>query len=186
MKRVIAVQMVLMITAVASTVFAQSAPPINENLKGLKPLIGKWATEITLEEDFPGVAQKGDKVSFVAIYKWTRNRNAITLTVNANVEDKVINVTNGLLAWDALNKKIVGLDAYIQGGMYLYEAQVHEDEILLVGHGATGDGAKMEQTVRYSDLSRNGITGQFINRKEGDKQLPDGEPFTLNRVKKKS
>jgi hypothetical protein len=185
MKVVTAVQ-TAMIVAVALSAFAQQAPPINENLKCLKPLIGKWVTEITLEEDSPDLGKEGDKVSFVGIYKWTANRNAITLTVHADVDDRVVNVTNGLLVWDALQKKIVGLDAYVQGGMYLYEVQVLEDAILLNGHGATADGAKMEQTVRYSNISRDRITGQFINRVEGGKQLPDGEPYTLNRVKKDS
>jgi hypothetical protein len=185
MHRVIAILAGVTITILGSTSFAET-PPINDNLKGLKPLIGKWATEITLEEDSPILGKQGDKVSFVGIYKWTPNRNAVTLTVTANVGDEVINVTNGLLVWDALNKKIVGLDAYVQGGMYLYEVQMRAGEILLVGHGATRDGATMKQTVRYSDISRERITGQFVQREEGGQSLPDGEPYTLTRVKKKS
>jgi hypothetical protein len=185
MKRFVAAHLGLMIVLVGSTAFAQ-APPINENLKCLKPLIGKWVTEITLEEDSPGVGKKGEKISYVGIYKWTPNRNAMTLTVTANVGDQVVNVTNGLLVWDAANKKILGLDAYVQGGIFQYEVHVHDDETLLVGHGANGEGAKTEMTVKYTDLSKDSFTGQFIKRKEGGKELPDLKPYTLTRMKKKS
>jgi hypothetical protein len=185
MKRFVATHLGLMIVLVASTSFGQ-APPVNENLKCLRPLIGKWVTEITLEEDSPGVGKQGENISYVGIYKWTPNRNAITLTVNANVGEKVVNVTNGLLVWDALNKNIVGLDAYVQGGIFQYEVQVHDDEILLVGHGANVEGVKTEMTVKYTDLSKDSINGQFIKRKEADKELPDLKPYTLTRVKKNS
>lgn len=185
MQRVIAAHLGLMIVLVTSTTFAK-APPVNENLKCLKPLIGKWVTEIKLEEDSPGVGKKGETISYVGIYTWTPNRNAVTLIVTANVDDKVVNVTNGLLVWDAVNKKVVGLDAYVDGGIFQYEVQVHDDEILLVGHGANVDGVKTEMTVKYTDLSKDSITGQFTKRKEGDKELPDLKPYTLTRVKKKS
>ena len=185
MKRFIAAHLGLLFVLVASTGYGQ-APPVNENLKCLKPLIGKWVTEIKLEEDSPGVGKKGETISYVGIYKWTPNRNAITLIVTANVGDKIVNVTNGLLAWDALNKKIVGLDAYVDGGIFQYEVQVHDDEILLVGHGANVEGVNTEMTVKYTDVTKDSITGQFIKRKEGDQELPDLKPYTLTRVKKKS
>ena len=171
-----------MVVSLAATAFAQT-PTYNKNLEPLLPIIGKWTTEITLWQDMAGVGKKGDKVSSVGIYRWTDNGNAIVLTVEQTVHGKSINVTNGLIAWDALQKKIIGLDAYIGGGIYQYELQVQEDKIVLCGHGATAEGVRTETTVEYTNLSKDSLTGQFINQREGDKQLPDSPPYTLTRVK---
>ncbi len=82
----------------ASAVCGQT-PPCNRNLEPLLPIIGNWLTEITLEQDMPGVGNQGETIQFLGMYKWTANRNAITLTVEANIGGKAVNVTNGLIVW---------------------------------------------------------------------------------------
>lgn len=172
----------LVVIALASTALAQTST-YNKNLEPLLPIIGKWTTEITLWQDTAGVGKKGEKVSSVGIYKWTENGNAIVLTVEQTVDGKSVNVTNGLIVWDALQKKIIGLDAYIGGGIYQYEVQVQKDKIVLRGHGSTAEGARTETTVEYTNLSTDSFTGQFIGQREGDKQLPDSPRYTLTRAK---
>jgi hypothetical protein len=182
MKRFVAAPLTLMILLTASSVCGET-PPYNKHLEPLLPVMGNWLTEITLEQDMPGVGSTGETIAFLGMYKWTANRNAITLTVETNVGGKAVNVTNGLIVWDAQNKRITGLDAYVDGGILQYEIQVHEGKIVLRGHGATGDGLKTETTVEYRDITKDAITGQFINLKKGDEKLPDGKPYLLTRVR---
>jgi hypothetical protein len=183
MKRFVAAHLGLMVVLVGSTAFAQ-APPINENLKCLKPLIGKWTGDFTLQENMEDLGKEGDTIEVMVHYRWTKNRNAITLYVETKLDGEWVNVTNGLIVWDALQKKITAVDAYSSGGLFRCEIEAQGDKIVCRGRGTTGDGVPTELTVVYRGLTKESITGQFLNQKEGDKKIPDGKPYTLTRVTK--
>lgn len=182
MKRCTFTILALATTLLGATGFGQ-APVANNHLEPLRPLLGRWTGEVTLQQDMAGVARGGDKVAVTVHYRWTENKNAIVLSVSTQIQDKIINVTHGLIVWDAEQKKIVGMDAYVDGGIYRYEMQPREDGIVLHGRGVTADGAPTSSTIEYRELKRDGFVCQFINQREGDKDIPDGAPILLARVK---
>ena len=182
MKRVMAAHLGLMIVFVASAAYGQTSP-YNENLEPLRPLIGKWTGEFTLSKDMGDLGQEGDTIQVMVSYRWTKNKNAITLYVESKLDGEWVNVTNGLIVWDALQKKITSVDAYSDGGLFRCEIEAQGDKIVCPGHGTTGEGVPTELTVVYSDMTKDSITGQFVHQKEGGKQIPAGKPYTLKRVK---
>jgi hypothetical protein len=154
----------------------------NENLKPLMPLIGKWMGDFTLDQDMGELAKAGDTVPVMGIYDWSKNGQAITLSAAMKVGGKWVQVTDGLIVFDALQNKITGVDCYANGGVYRYEVEVAEGKITLRGHGSSGDGEPTQTTVVCSDFQGDSFTGQFIDQKIGEKRLPDGTAYTLTRV----
>ena len=182
MKRFVAAHLGLIIVVAASTAYGQTRP-YNKNLEPLRPLIGKWTGEYTLGKDMGEMGGAGDTISVMAIYKLTPNRHAVALSAAAKVGDEWVHFTDGLIVYDAAQKKITGVDSYADGGVFRYVIEPEGDKLICRGHGSTGDGVLTEQTVICSDMKQDGFTGQFVHQKEGDKQIPDGKPYTLKRVK---
>ncbi len=98
MKRFAAAHLGCVIVLVASSVCGQ-APSYNENLKPLMPLIGKWTGDFTMQQDMGDLAKAGDTISAMAIYKWTKNRQAITLSAAAKIGGEWVYVTDSLIVF---------------------------------------------------------------------------------------
>jgi hypothetical protein len=181
MKRFVAANLGLMIVLVGSTAYGQTRP-YNQNLEPLRPLIGKWTGEFTLSKDMGDLGSAGDTIPVMAIYRLTPNRQAVALSAAAKVGDEWMHVTDGLIIYDPGQKKITGMDTYADGGVFHYVIEPKGDKLICRGHGSTSDGVLTEQTVICSDMQHDSFTGQVVDQKEGDKQIPDGKPYTLKRV----
>ena len=182
MKRFATANLGLIVILLIPSAYGQ-APPHNEHLKPMAPLIGTWAGEFTMSTDMAEVGKAGDTLSVMVSYQWTKNRQAIALSAAVKMEGEWVHVTDGLMIYDPGQKKILGMDTYADGGVFRYVVDPQEGKIFCRGHGSTGDGVPTELTVVCSDMMQDSFTGQFVHQKRGDKQIPNGKPYTLHRVK---
>ncbi len=168
----------------ASVVLGQTSanePPQN-GLKAFQPFMGKWKGEVSLEAQIEGFAATGDKVTANLEYAWTKNRNGISVHVSATFNGKTLDFTDGMITWDPQKKQIIGLDSLTDGGFSQYTIAIDGTRLTYTGTGATADGTPTSWTIIDDLEDSNTLKSQFVNRKEGEKKLPDGSVIVFKRA----
>ena len=123
--------------------------------------------------------------TLLVTYEWTRNKQAITSAIDWDVQGKIKSVNTGLIAWDPMNKKIIGLTAHADGGITHYEYQGQGNKLVIPGHGADANGVRTVTTFESSDISKDSFTVRIIKRVAGDEDTtpPSGPGLKVTRVK---
>jgi hypothetical protein len=94
----------------------QPVSPTYEHLKALEDYIGDWVGEETLVEDMPGVAAKGEKVSYRASFRWLFNKSLCQMDFTVTAPGNKTAEGRYLFAWDALKQEISCSGADSSGG----------------------------------------------------------------------
>lgn len=100
----------LALTAVLTTcgfALAQQQPKSPpEQLQCFEQLVGDWTCETTLEEDIPGLAEKGTKLVLRSSWQWILDKQALQASWSARPEGKPRVAGRGLITWDPAASQI--------------------------------------------------------------------------------
>jgi hypothetical protein len=168
------------IVLASSVVLGQADAPVSnyEHLKAIEWLIGEIEWTAEAEEAVPGVCEKGDKLQGSAEHEWILNKNAIEVELSIKTADGGVEILahQGIIGWDAGEKRIVSGGFNSLGGHGVSTWIQEGDKWLLKGKGVTGDGKKTTSTLIVSKIGDKSFTIQTVDRTEGDEKLPDGDP----------
>jgi hypothetical protein len=101
------------------------------------------------------------------------------------VDERSISFTNGMIIWDPVSNKIVGVDTYADGGMTRYEIDRQGKTLTLTAVGAKADGTSTSANFTFTVVSPDQRTIDVTNRTEGGQSLPDIPAVEIRRVKRK-
>jgi len=85
----------------------QAVSPAYEHLKELEDYLGTWLAEETLNQELPGIAKKGDKVTYRAAFRWIQNKAMMQMDFAISVADGKNFSGRYLFGWDAGTKTII-------------------------------------------------------------------------------
>lgn len=86
-----------------------------ERLKALEDYIGDWVGEVTLVDDIPGFAKKGETVTNRPSLKWVLNKSAVQMDLTGISADGKAIDTRWLFGWDS-SKNEIGYSGMDSGG----------------------------------------------------------------------
>ena len=91
-----------------ATAQAPNPHPAHEELKGLQPFIGNWASEFEAEGGFEGL-EKGRMIAGTNRLRWILNKTAVQLTWDNKFKDdgKPFNFGTGIITLDPVSKKLI-------------------------------------------------------------------------------
>ncbi len=158
--------------------------PRDEHLQSLQPMIGTWAGKTALDQPIPGIAEKGDKVDFTIVYRYTPSGNAITVVVSITLDEKTMPVADGMFMWDPASQTVIGMSKNAAGDLSRAEVDRDGKVITLKDTGATAEGAKTSGKVIYTIVNRDERTAQLTDRTKGDDSIPDSPVISMKRVKR--
>ena len=95
------------ISVQTATAQAPNPHPAHEELKGLQPFIGNWASEFEAEGGFEGL-EKGRMIAGTNRLRWILNKTAVQLTWDNKFKDdgKPFNFGTGIITLDPVSKKL--------------------------------------------------------------------------------
>jgi hypothetical protein len=148
------------------------SPP--EQLQCYEQLVGNWICETTMEEDIPGLAEKGTKLVLRSSWQWILDKQAIETSWSARPEGKPRIAGRGLLTWDTAGSGIVGGGVNSMGGHGLerttYDAATKTWTTKL--EGPDGQGRQITATLVVKLIDANSYTFQITEQAGGDASGP--------------
>lgn len=151
---------------------AAEAGPAYEHLKVLEPFLGAWEYEGPVQEDIPGIAEKGEQMRVLFRYHWVLNRNAIIMDWSIQLDDGQVDA-KVLIGFDPKGGKIVSGE-FTSAGEYSHGQWSVEDKTLTItAHGIAADGTPSSTTVTNKLAGRGTMVWQATDRTRGGEPLPD-------------
>lgn len=149
-----------------------TSPPVQ--LQCFEQLVGKWICETTLEEDIPGLAEKGTKLVLRSSWQWILDKQALETSWSARPEGKPRVAGRGLITWDPAVSKIVGGNVGSLGG-YSLETTTYDPATktwTTKMQGPDGQGRQISATIVVKLVDADSYTFQITEQAGGDGSGP--------------
>ena len=137
-----------------------------------QPYIGTWVANVTVDDDIPGLAQKGDELPVCISFGWAKNGQAVLVELGVTFASGDVDFGQAMYVWDPQRKAITGLDVNVIGDLMRGEAIVQDGKLVFKLHGSKADGTSISSNIVYEPVKEDSFRAKSSKERRGTNRCP--------------